>query len=57
MEIVLLVVAIVVAVAVLARSPMSRALGRGHEDEANAMARGAHVDHQFKRPRNEGDLF
>jgi hypothetical protein len=56
-EIALLVIAVVVALLVLANSPASRAFGRTSEQENDAWAGGADVKHQFKRPRNEGDLF
>ena len=57
MEIVLIVVAIVVAVALLALSPMARHHGEASEKEMRAVARGADVDHQFKRPPSEGGLL
>ena len=57
MEIILLVVAGIVAIVVLARSPLSRAHGDASEAEMRAIARGADVDKQFKRPPSEGGLL
>jgi hypothetical protein len=57
MEIVIIVVVVVVAVGILMMSPMTKRQGDAAESEMNAVAPGAHVDKQFKRPRNEGDLL
>ena len=57
MEIALLVVAVIVAVVLLARSPMVRAQGDAAEAESRAVAGGANVDRQFKRPPDEGGLL
>jgi hypothetical protein len=56
MEIALLIIAIIVAVGLLARSPMARSHGQATEDEMRAIAGGANVDKQFKRPPDEGGL-
>ena len=47
----------IVAIVVLAKSPLSRAHGDASEAEMRAIARGADVDKQFKRPPNEGGLL
>ena len=57
MELVLIGVAVVVAVAILAAAPMSRRHGEASEQEMRAVARGADVEHQFKRPPSEGGLL
>jgi hypothetical protein len=57
MEIVLLVVVVIVAVVVLALSPLSRRHGDAAEAENRAVAGGADVDKQFKRPPSEGGLL
>jgi hypothetical protein len=57
MEIALLIIAIIVAVALLARSPMVRSHGQATEAETRAVAGGANLDKQFKRPPDEGGLL
>jgi hypothetical protein len=57
MELVILIVALVVAVAVLAWSPLTRSHGDAAEKEAHAIAPGADVDNQFKRPPDQSDLL
>ena len=52
--IVFVIVAVVVTVAVLAMSPMTRRTGDAVEREARLHA---DVDRQFKRPPNQGDLL
>jgi hypothetical protein len=57
MEIVIIVVvAVVLLIVAVAKSPVRRQ-GDAAESEMNAVAPGAHVDKQFQRPRNEGDLL
>ena len=57
MEIALLIVVIIVAVVLLARSPLARSHGDAKEAEMRAVAGGANVDRQFKRPPDEGGLL
>ena len=57
MEIALLIVAIVVAVLLLARSPLVRSHGEVTEAEMRSVAGGANVEKQFKRPPDEGGLL
>ena len=57
MEIALLIVAIIVATVLLGRSPLVRSHGEATEAEMRAVASGANVDTQFKRPRDEGGLL
>jgi hypothetical protein len=54
-DIVFIVGGVIVAIAVLAASPMTRRTG----DATDQLARSEHydVDRQFKRPGNEGDLL
>ena len=54
MEIAIVIAVIVVAVAALAMSPMTRRTGDAVELEARQHA---DVDRQFKRPPNQGDLL
>jgi len=57
MEIVLLIVAVVVAIVLWAVSPWSRMHGDAAEAENRAVVGGANVDKQFKRPPDEGGLL
>ena len=58
MEAVLLVIAVVVALVLLARSPFARSVGRAHDDAWRAEVGGADVNHQFRRPRHgDGGLL
>jgi hypothetical protein len=57
MDVVFIVIVIVVAIVVLAWSPLTRRTGDAVEKEARSGARGADLDRQFKRPPNEGDLL
>ena len=57
MEIALLIVAIIVAAVLLARSPLVRSHGEATEAEMRSVAGGANVDKQFKRPPDEGGLL
>jgi hypothetical protein len=57
MEIALLIGAVVVAIVILMRSPLVRSHGDVAETEMRAVASGANVDKQFKRPPDEGGLL
>ena len=57
MEIALVIVAIIVAVVILARSPLVRSHGDATEAEMRLVAGGANVDKQFKRPPDEAGLL
>jgi hypothetical protein len=57
MEIALLIGAIVVAIVIAMRSPLVRSHGDATEAEMRAVASGANVDKQFKRPPDEGGLL
>ena len=57
MEIALLIGAVVVAVVLLLRSPLVRKHGDAADAEMRAVASGANVDKQFKRPPDEGGLL
>jgi Ni/Co efflux regulator RcnB len=61
MEIAIAIVILVVAVLVLGAAPMIRRAAGGREQEMGARlgSRGLDVDvnREFKRPRDEGDLF
>jgi hypothetical protein len=54
MEIVFIVLVVVIAVVVLAMSPMTRRTGDAVERHAR---QDVDVGRQFERPRNEGDLL
>ena len=56
MEVVLLVLALVVAIVILAMSPMARRHGDATDMEIRKST-GVDVDKQFKRPPREGDLL
>jgi hypothetical protein len=51
------VVILIVAIAVMSMSPMSKRAGEQADHEAHAMAPGADVNRQFERPRDEGNLL
>jgi hypothetical protein len=57
MEIALLIGVIVVAIVILMRSPQVRSHGDATEAQMRAVASGANVDKQFKRPPDEGGLL
>jgi hypothetical protein len=54
--IVLVVLVLVLALGV-GLGPTWRRVGKTSEDEMRAVAPGADVDRQFKRPRDEGNLL
>jgi hypothetical protein len=54
--IVLVVLFLVLALGVGIGPSMKRTT-RSHDDELDSIARGAHVDRQFERPRDEGNLL
>ena len=56
-EIALLIGVVVVAIVILMRSPLVRSHGDATEAEIRAVASGANVDKQFKRPPDEGGLL
>jgi flagellar basal body-associated protein FliL len=51
------VVILIVAIAVMSMSPGAKRAGEQVDHEAHAMAPGADVNRQFKRPRDEGNLL
>jgi hypothetical protein len=55
-DIVFIVVGVVVALLVIAASPMTRRTGDAVEQTART-SHGVDVERQFKRPGNEGDLL
>ena len=57
MEIALLIVAIIGAAVLVSRSPLVRSHGEATEAEMRAVAGGANVEKQFKRPPDEGGLL
>ena len=57
MEVVIIVIVLVIAIVVLSLSPLARRAGELADQEMHAMAPGAEVDRQFRRPSNEGDLL
>jgi hypothetical protein len=56
MDIVFIVIGVVVALLVLAASPLTRRRGDAVEQQARSQHR-VDVERQFKRPGNEGDLL
>ena len=54
MDVVFIVAVIVVAIVVLAASPMTRRTGDAVDKQSRAEV---DVDRQFRRPPNEGDLL
>ena len=52
-----LVAAVGVAIVIVMRSPLVRSHGDATEAEMRAVASGANVDKQFKRPPDEGGLL
>jgi len=54
---ILLVVLFLVLALGVGIGPSMKRTSRSHEEEMDAIARGAHVDRQFERPRDEGNLF
>jgi hypothetical protein len=57
MELILIGVGVVVALVIIGLAPSSRRIGEAEEAGMRAVARGADVDHQFKRPPNDGGLL
>ena len=58
MEAVLLIIAVVVALIVMARSPFAASVGRANDDAWRADVGGADVNHQFRPPRHgDGGLL
>ena len=56
-DIVFIVVGVIVALVVLAASPMTRRTGDAVESTARSSHSVVDVERQFKRPGNEGDLL
>lgn len=54
METALLIIAVVVALIVLARSPMARGIGDAEAERIRSEWGGADVRHQFRPPRDHG---
>jgi hypothetical protein len=57
MELIVIAVVVIVVLVAAGASPMVRRQGDAAEKEMHAVAPGADVGRQFKRPRNDGDLF